>query len=200
VIWCEITVDSGTQEAVSALIESGDTIPEDTDTLKYWLICEIFNLYPTGDFYHGIRQIQFEPIRRLGGTAETVAHPWKVVAGTDPDTWDVTGGFVFTCDQGLNVTVADTTLAGDEGDIVLTIERDYSTREVLGATLQLVPSADIASASYQSRIIASVGGTPNILQRQFEDIRIFEELIVVNGEFKLATYEMSFYENYDLPV
>lgn len=130
---------------------------------------------------------------------EGVFHPWKVTPGELDETWDVVGDKVWG--QGLTITVADTTLTGDPGWILLKVVRDSESREMTSASLQF--SATVPESDYtdQYRVIAYINtdADEHIMQYQFEEIRIFEDLTVVNGEFRLAALEMSHRNYYEPP-
>ena len=144
-----------------------------------------------------------------GGAGQGVCHPWKVTIGNltdpeDPETqgWDYTGGTVHLCGQGPDIVVADGTVTGSSGYVLLHITRDSSTRE--GLTAEVIWSATIPLSDYndQYRVIAQVnpGYDCEVVQHQFEEIRLFEELVVINGAFALQAYEISHQNNYAPPI
>lgn len=202
VIWVKITVD-GAGAATAAVIETGATLPVDTDTLEHWLICEIFRLYPDGDFYHGIRQVQFTPIRKpSGGTGSSVNHPWKVTR-TDVDTLDYVGGVIYDHNQSysfLAITVPDGGLATATGVVYLRVERDSTSRQIVAATVEIAAALPPDDYYNQHFRLAKVVADEPILQFQFQDIKVFEMLIVANGEFKFGNFQMMGETNYDLPT
>jgi len=198
-IWCKITVAG--EDATAAILETGDTIPVDTDTKKHWLICEIFSLYPEGDFYHGIRQIQFEPIRKLTDAAG-INHPWKVTR-TEMDTLDYIGGIIYDHNQPhvfVTITVPDGGLAIVEGVVYLKIERDTESRLIVSATVNIaaaLPPDDYVNQHFR---LAKVVEDEPILQLQFQDIKVYEMLVVANGEFKFGNFQMFGDSLNDLPT
>lgn len=136
-----------------------------------------------------------------GDLGETVYHPWKITR-TAANTWLVKGGFVFGFNGESSIDVPDTTVSTSDGVIYLFIERDTTTRQIISAEIQ----TDLAVAfpdeeGFQYIDIGRVeeAGTPQIIQRRFDDVRVFEMLIVSNGELKLGNFAMQGQNNYDLP-
>jgi hypothetical protein len=137
-----------------------------------------------------------------GSGGETINHPWKTTYEgevEDVGQWEVIGDDVYI--QNTAIAVATTTVAGDAGFVYLKIERDSATRAGIDATIEFDTTMPTSDEQYQYRAIAAVDktATPPVFQLQFEEIRIFEELIVENGAMKLQAYEMSHRNNYDLP-
>jgi hypothetical protein len=145
----------------------------------------------------------------LEGSSD-ILHPWSVSSSpdSDPDSgeikWSVVGGTVYT--QGSPITVEDTEITGDAGYIILKIVRDSDSREMTDAVVEFAETVPESDYSNQYRVLAYVNsegmssevGTP-ISQYQFEEIRIFEDLAVVNGAFQLVGLEMSHRNYYELP-
>jgi len=136
-------------------------------------------------------------------------HPWKVTNGgsvEDVQQWNYAGGEIYT--QGTMQTVTDGTLSDDdaigEGFIVLAFDRDSSTREIVAdsAVVTLEETVPNSNETTQYRVLAKVNSAEpvEILQLQFEELRIYEELVVENGALKLQSYEMSHRNNYNLPT
>jgi hypothetical protein len=129
-----------------------------------------------------------------------VPHPWLVTLGEDEGTWDVVGGEVYT--QGGLITVADTTIIGGLGFAVLEITRNTVSRGITGASILWVAAdPDDSTEATQYRVLAKLDPDefPSILQLQFEEIRIWELMIVENGEFALMGAEMSHRNTYAPP-
>lgn len=125
------------------------------------------------------------------------AHPWAVSPGAE-GTWNVVGGVVYS--QGSPITVPDTVITGDAGFAVLEITRAGS-REASGATIVWAASVATSTESTQYRALAKLDpdNSPNVLQLQFEEIRIYELMIVENGEFAMMGAEMSHRNTYAPP-
>ena len=127
-------------------------------------------------------------------------HPWKVTSAAGGTVnWDYVGGTIYG--QGEPIEVADGNIVGDQGFIYLKIERDPDSREMISAEVEfdvVIPDSD---STYQYRALAYVDSAlaNKVSQLQFEEIRIEEVLIVVNGEFQLAPLELSSRNIYALP-
>jgi len=127
---------------------------------------------------------------------ETIYHDWKVTASTEsPGSWDVAGGYVYS--QGAPINVADANVVGSAGYVLLKITRNASTREMTSAGVEFSASIPTSDSTYQYRALAYVN--ESVTQYQFEEIRIFEDLAVVNGEFQLVGLDMSHRNYYDAP-
>lgn len=163
------------------------------------------------------RAYLLRPIKGINGTTVTenagaieidggagVAHPWKVTYVGETlgvHSWSISDGTVHVCGQGVDIAlVAPPDVEGDNGYVVLHITRD-SAREVTDA--EVIFQAVVLDSDYtdQYRVLAYVNSaaTPQVVQHQFEEIRLFEELIVINGTFALQVYEISHRNNYELP-
>jgi hypothetical protein len=158
-----------------------------------------------------------------GGSGETIRHPWKVVAdglGEPPEEgvplrrWAYTGGVIHT-NQGDWVTIPDGTVEGNDGGIYIEIMRDADSREITSAVVSFIETEPISDNVTQYRAIAQIIGEPppdplpdpppttppnaTILQLQFEEIRLREELVIDSGEFALDVFELSHRNSYALP-
>jgi len=153
------------------------------------------------DPYHLIYDGNLPSWLKDGGVGGSY-HPWKVTAQNSGElaSWDVAGGTVYT--QGNQFPVADDNFVGEYGHIVLKIDRNLNDREITSASLSFEPTIPTSSYDSQYRLIATVNSSADrkITQYQFEEMRIYEELIVENGEFKLQGYEVSHQNNYEPPV
>lgn len=143
----------------------------------------------------------------------SVYHPWMVIfSGANPVSWDVVGDPVWTQAEGDSIDTlwsldpetggpGLTNVVGDAGYIVLKIIRDRDSREATEVLLQFANEVPESDYYNQYRVIAYVDSEADepILQRQFGEIRIFEDLAVVNGELKLVGLEMSHRNHYDAP-
>ncbi len=134
--------------------------------------------------------------RGAGGGGEN--HPWKVTPSSTEGTYDVAIDYVYT--QGTPILPDTSSVTAANGDtIYLKITRDEDTREISEATL-VFNTEDLISDRYdQFRALAQIGTDGSILQLQFEEIRIHELMIVENGAFKLAGFELSHRNTYPLP-
>lgn len=128
-----------------------------------------------------------------------VPHPWQVTMGEDEGTWDVVGGEVYS--QGATFIVADTTIVGGLGFAVLKVTRNTASRVITGATIEWAASLTTSDEATQYRALAKLDPDeyPSVLQLQFEEIRIWELMIVENGEFALMGAEMSHRNTYAPP-
>jgi hypothetical protein len=153
-----------------------------------------------------------------GGEGDSIHHPWKVTngglvapeggeEGAEPvQQWNYVGGEIYT--QGTKQTVVDGIVSdGDAigaGFIVLAFDRDPSTREIVADSAAVTLEETVPDSDYttQYRVLAKVNSDYDnpVTQYQFEEIRIFEDLAVVNGEFQLIGLEMSHRNYYDLPL
>lgn len=119
--------------------------------------------------------------------------------GEDEGTWDVVGGEVYS--QGATFIVADTTIVGGLGFAVLKVTRNTASRVITGATIEWAASLTTSDEATQYRALAKLDPDeyPSVLQLQFEEIRIWELMIVENGEFALMGAEMSHRNTYAPP-
>ena len=146
--------------------------------------------------------------------SETINHQWKVTASDEAVEEgeikvDVASGRLFS--QGkFNTGVAGDGLVVAElvgeivstGSIVLAIVRDESTREVTSAFIEFVEvrAASTATTQYVALAeLAVVEGVLYINQLRFDEIEIFEDLAVVQGEFKYVSLVIAGGNYYDLP-
>jgi hypothetical protein len=127
---------------------------------------------------------------------ETIYHDWKVTASAG--SWDVAGGTVYS--QGAPINVEDTFVVGSAGYVLLKITRNASTREMTSAVIEFSAAIPTSDSTYQYRALAYVIADEPVTQYQFEEIRIFEDLAIVNGEFQLVGLEMSHREYYTPPA
>ena len=143
-----------------------------------------------------------------GGEGGSVHHPWKVTNGglvDDIQRWSYVGGEIYT--QGVKQTVFDGSVSDDDeigaGFIVLAFDRDPSSREIVADSAVVTLEETVPDSDYntQYRVLAKVNSADDnpVTQYQFEEIRIFEDLAVVNGEFQLVGLEMSHRNYYELP-
>lgn len=149
-----------------------------------------------------------DPADYYTGGGDSIHHPWKVTDGGLVDgiqQWDYVGGEIYT--QGAMQTVIDGTVSDvdaiGDGFIVLAFDRNPSTREIVADSAEVTFEAVVPNSDYttQYRVLAKVSivGDNPVTQHQFEEIRIFEDLAVVNGEFQLVGLEMSHRNYYELP-
>lgn len=160
--------------------------------------------FPTPRPYH----IEVELSDDYGG--DEPRHPWYVIEGSASGTYDVKGGKVFDhiVLSTLPIIVEDTTVTwGDEeGVIYLRIERELSSREIVAATIEVAATIPLDDYTYQHFALANLNTDIGeatfepIVQVRFEDIRVFEMLIVANGEFRYGNFQMMGEMNYELPA
>lgn len=133
-------------------------------------------------------------------------HPWRVTRAS-VDSVDVLGGIVST-QEDFNSTVVseqEGLAVGSSGYVILTIERDSDTRAMTGTPTIAFTSGSLTASTESEQIIALaevvVDGSSisDIIQLKFENLHIFEDLAVVNGEFKLVDLLFASRNIYDLP-
>lgn len=135
-------------------------------------------------------------------TDDSIYYEWKVSdGGADPaQKWNVKGGTFRG--QGVTIIVPDGSVTGDEGYVFLHTVRDPSSRIVTAC--DFIFSSTYLDSDYndQYRPLAYVNSAAeeSIRQLQFEEIRILEDLIVANGEFKYAGLDLAHANLYDLPA
>lgn len=124
---------------------------------------------------------------------------WKVSVVND-FRCSVAGDTVYTPNG--NFVIEDTVLAvADNSEVYLTITRDSASRFV--TNVSITTSAALPADDYFTQYIplAFVDRTKNkpVFQKQLGEIRLHELMLVENGEFKLATFQMSARNTYDPP-
>ena len=136
---------------------------------------------------------------------DSVYFPWKVTRGMETLTpgvydWNVVGDNVYC--QGGPISVANASVSGADGYIVLKTTRDASSRDVTAAVVEFQSVVPTSTASTQYRVLAKVDpvNAPYVEQRQFGEIRIHEAQFTVNTELKLIVLDMAHREFYDLPA
>jgi hypothetical protein len=121
----------------------------------------------------------------------------------EDQTYDVTGGKVIDVTADAFTSIASASLIADPTDSIwVRIERNTSTREITDAELIVRGDAFIepSDEQYQYVLIATIKDDGGVLQNQFGDIAIQEELLVSNGAFQLSVYHMAHLNNYEPPV
>jgi hypothetical protein len=121
----------------------------------------------------------------------------------EDQTYDVTGGKVIDVTADAFKSIASASLIADPTDSIwVRIERNTSTREITDAELIVRGDAFIepSDEQYQYVLIATIKADGGVLQNQFGDIAIQEELLVSNGAFQLSVYHMAHLNNYEPPV
>lgn len=127
------------------------------------------------------------------GGSDILNRQWKATQASDT-TIDHTGG-TLTSQAGFSpITVADVTAlsATASGHVILTVGRDSSTRAISGTPAITYAAGTLPESDYNSQIIPLTKVTvtddviSEILPLKFEELHIFEDLCVVNGEFMLA--------------
>ena len=138
-------------------------------------------------------------------------HQWQVTTAT-PTAVSVTGG-VFRSQGDFNQ--ADVFSVGLEveasGYVILTVIRDTDSREVVEVPAISYVEGDVPESDYYNQIIPLAKVTfegegegeeaaiTNILQLKFEELHVFEDLAVVNGEFRLVDLLMASRNIYEPP-
>jgi len=132
-------------------------------------------------------------------------HQWQATTAT-ATTLNVIGG-VFRSQGDFNQTdvLGVVLVVGASGYVILTVIRDEGSREVVGVPVISYVEGDPPASDYYNQIIplAKVtfeeGAITNILQLKFEELHVFEDLAVVNGEFRLVDLLMAGSNIYELP-
>jgi len=133
-------------------------------------------------------------------------HQWKATKATATSI-NVLGG-VFRSQAGFDqANVADVAglAVAASGYAILTVTRDTASRVVAAAPIISYVSGEPAESDYSTQIIplAKVtfagGAITNILPLKFEELHVFEDLAVVNGEFRLADILIASRNIYELP-
>jgi hypothetical protein len=142
--------------------------------------------------------------------ANTVNHPWRVIRDGEtvvegsPEVvavYKLTGGKVYG--QGATKEVLDQPIIGKKegGFIYLEITRDPESRALSTVLPKHGTTIPVDTHSTQHRPLAQVfgvgGGAP--LQLQFEEVRVWEMLLVENGEFSMHTFDMNNRNSYTPP-
>ena len=92
------------------------------------------------------------------------------------------------------------------GYVILTVIRDVASREVAAVPVISYVEGDVTQSDYYNQIIPLAKVTfeeeaiTNILQLKFEELHVFEDLAVVNGEFRLVDLLMAGRNIYQPPV
>jgi hypothetical protein len=136
-----------------------------------------------------------------GEIGEIISHPWKITR-TAENTWLVKGGNIWGHNGEELIIVDDTIITTPAGLIYLGWERDNSTRQITSAVVFDFDGVEPDYPESQSFPLGYVeeDADPKIIQYQFQEVKIFEQLIITNGEFKLGNFQMIGYMNYNLPT
>lgn len=125
-------------------------------------------------------------------------HMWKATRKEGLSV-KVRGG-TFTTQEGFGlIAVADLDEleTPETGTIVLSISRNESTRAIEGTPVILFDAGDALASGYATQYIPLAKVTveddviTEIIPLQVQELHIFEDLAVVNGEFRLASLLMS---------
>lgn len=140
----------------------------------------------------------------LGGGSDTGSlHPWKITLTTPPSvappvtaSWNVRGGTVYS--NNGSFSIADQPITNNTGIIVLKIGRNASSRAVDSLAVQVL--SDFVDGFEYQYVPLGVLNAPEVEQLTFEEIRIHELMIVENGEFKFAPFQLSSRKSYGTGV
>jgi len=142
----------------------------------------------------------------LPSPSQAQEHQWQVTTATATAV-NVTGG-VFRSQGDFNQ--ADVFGVGLEvgvsGYVILTVIRDVASREVVAVPTISYVEGDIPQSDYYNQIIPLAKVTfeeeaiTNILQLKFEELHVFEDLALVNGEFRLVDLLMAGRNIYQPPA
>lgn len=125
-------------------------------------------------------------------------HDWKITSTENG--WKVAGGFVYYVNENISEIINETTVLGEKGVIYLHITRDPSSRVVTATTVELLEDYTQSTEHDQYFELGTVGGAPLIIQKHYTPIRVFEDLVAVNGELKLVNLAIFGDNFYSLPV
>ena len=138
-------------------------------------------------------------------------HEWKVTQANDVsgqpvlNTVAVAGGTVRT-NGGSVVVDTDPALAlSGTNEVFLKITRDSASRAITAAVIQQDTTVPTSTETDQYVPLAKVtlsdtGIATNILQRQFGEISVWEDLALENGEFVLVPLAISGRNTYAVPT
>ena len=131
------------------------------------------------------------------GTGAGVDHDWKITsAAVDEATlnrWTVATGKVYYLNDATEALVLSTSIEGGTGSIYLHIVRNPVTRLVTAQTVEFLAAVPFTGESDQYielGAISVIEDLPSLIQKQFTPIRVYEDLFVINGEFKLGNIAM----------
>ena len=122
----------------------------------------------------------------------SLSYDWRITpAGTaETPAWTVGEGRMYYLNDATEATVASTSVAGEVGSIYMHVTRDPASRAVTAQVVEFYVETPLTGETDQYFELAAVGGDPAIIQKQFTPIRVYEDLFVVNGEFKLGNIAM----------
>jgi hypothetical protein len=133
-------------------------------------------------------------------------HQWQAT-NASATALSVTGGVFRSQGAFDQADVPDVVLyVGDSGYVILTVIRDIDSREVVAVPTISYVEGDPSESNYYNQIIplAKVtfeeGAITNILQLKFEELHVFEDLAVVNGELRFVDLLMAGRNIYQLPA
>lgn len=118
--------------------------------------------------------------------SSSIIHDWKTVKTGDTSV-SVSGGTItepFLYVDGVSLT------ASSNGFVLLKISRDSSSRAIIST--EILFNSDVTTSDYPDQyiplafIFTSEGKITDVVQLKFEELHIFESLVVVDGEFKFA--------------
>ncbi len=136
-----------------------------------------------------------ETVRQQGG----VDCDWRITPAEGG--WTVADGKVYYLNDSTEATVLSTTVLGEGvGSIYLHVTRDPASRAVTAQVVEFSAGVPFTGESDQYFELGRVGGTPSIIQTQFTPIRVYEDLFVINGEFRLGNIAMLADNLYALPA
>jgi hypothetical protein len=140
------------------------------------------------------------------GEGDPVRHQWRATASDDLEL-AVVGGVVTSQAGFAPIEVADVPVLviADSGFVILTITRDADTRAVTGTPAISFYAGALPESDYNEQVVPLAKVTvedesiSEILPLKFEELHIFEDLAVVNGEFMLADLLLASRNIYSLP-
>lgn len=141
---------------------------------------------------------KFPRVEATEETSNGVDCDWRVTSVEGG--WTVGDGNFHDLNANTSELILSTTVVGEAGLIYFHIERDPASRAITSKGIEFYVEVPISSESDQYIEIAAVGGTPSIIQKQFTPIRVYEDLFVINGEFRFGSIAMLADTLYELPA
>ena len=133
-------------------------------------------------------------------------HQWQAT-NASATALSVTGGVFRSQGAFDQADVPDVVLyVGDSGYVILTVIRDIDSREVVAVPTISYVEGDPSESNYYNQIIPLAKVTfeeeaiTNILQLKFEELHVFEDLAVVNGELRFVDLLMAGRNIYQPPA
>jgi hypothetical protein len=136
------------------------------------------------------------------GGGSDIEHPFRVLI--IDGRWVCQLGNVYDVNNDTTLLAEYITSSEDRGSFFLKITRDESSRAITNAEIIFNMGGIESTSTHQYTELAKVNylntDDPYIEQLVFQEIYANEELVVVNGEFRLQNYQMLNRNNYAPPA